>query len=312
MSKVEQEIANAQAEYAMKRYDRIVPRLEPLLETEADEEQKSEIRWLIIEAHERLAEFEDAFELLEEIKAHGSRRDRIRATAHLDIFEQNPRGTLRRVGERVARKFLSHEQRIRGKKQNALADADMMKAALEEYCYQILTDEEVSMQALRESMQHPYTLAAIREMPSRSSKVASYLPFAEDLDKVEESLERVDAILPGYAQSYQIDLVRSEADHVYGVLVELFREVMDRYPDYEPPSDETGRLTKEGREEWRERCEEFAEAIRPLLVIAEYLEEKVSRYPNRLRELHLRYRNIVSQLREVRAATLRKKERTRV
>ena len=313
IDRISRECANAEALYELGKYDRIPARLEPYLDSDDKSDDQYRLRWLMIETYERLAQFDKAIEMLEAIEADGRERDKIRARAHLDIFDQNPPDrSLRRVNREVTRKFLKREDRIRAKEPNALADRDLMKAALEEYCYQILSDEDVSIRALRESMDRTATLEALREMPHLTANVEDHLPFAGDVAEVEASLEKVDAILPGYVRAYNIELARTLAVELYEVLEVLFTETVEEYPEPTMSGDERGFLTKEEREEWREYCTEFERAVRPLLRTAEYVQEKVAPYPDNLRVLNQACNDILAQLEQVRSTINRKKGRTRV
>ncbi|MHC4609323.1 MAG: hypothetical protein ACYS7M_03130, partial [Planctomycetota bacterium] len=190
-----------------------------------------------------------------------------------------------------------------------LADKELMREALEEYADQILSNEKVSVRALRESLDMEATLEALREMP-RAGRLEKYLPYYEELRKVEESMLRAQAILPAYVDSYMLDLVRTEADHLFQAVESLFNEVFENYPEnssyaFDPAN---GKLTKAGREQWRENCEEFLEQSKPLTAVAEYLAKKVGRYPRKLRRLDRALDDILNRLQRTREAISRKKD----
>jgi hypothetical protein len=303
------ELRNARAEYVLGRYEAIVTRLTPLLDNDHTGLEQIEARWLIIDSHERLAQFDRAEKLLKEIKKEGDETNRIRAQAHLDLFEQNPGYKLERVNNKLARKFLPRELYLKGKQPDALADKELMREALEEYADQILSNEKVSVRALRESLDMEATLEALREMP-RAGRLEKYLPYYEELRKVEESMLRAQAILPAYVDSYMLDLVRTEADHLFQAVESLFNEVFENYPEnssyaFDPAN---GKLTKAGREQWRENCEEFLEQSKPLTAVAEYLAKKVGRYPRKLRRLDRALDDILNRLQRTREAISRKKD----
>ncbi len=307
------EVANARALYALGRYDEIIPRLSPLQNAEDKRDEQYELRWLIIYAHQRLGSFDEAITMLKEMKAAGRETDQIRATAHLDIFDQNPEDrSFRRVGRVLTRQFLSREERLKAKEPNALADETLMRRALEEYCDQLLVDEKVSTRAVERKLDLDLTLEAFRDLPRAASRLDQYLPFAEDVRKVRASLDRVEAILPGYAQSYEVALVRSLAMHLYDVLEQLFTQTLAEYPEPTPSGDERGNLTPEERKAWREYCQNFDQALRPLLMIAEYMQERVAKHPENLRYLNDMCRDIIARLEQVRATTNKKRGRTRV
>ncbi|MHC4090774.1 MAG: hypothetical protein ACYSVY_10950 [Planctomycetota bacterium] len=303
------ELRNARAEYVLGRYEAIVTRLTPLLDNDHTGLEQIEARWLIIDSHERLAQFDRAEKLLKEIKKEGDETNRLRAQAHLDLFEQNPGYKLERVNNKLARKFLPRELYLKGKQPDALADKELMREALEEYADQILSNEKVSVRALRESLDMEATLEALREMP-RAGRLEKYLPYYEELRKVEESMLRAQAILPAYVDSYMLDLVRTEADHLFQAVESLFNEVFENYPEnssyaFDPAN---GKLTKAGREQWRENCEEFLEQSKPLTAVAEYLAKKVGRYPRKLRRLDRALDDILNRLQRTREAISRKKD----
>ncbi|MHC4611728.1 MAG: hypothetical protein ACYS7M_15425, partial [Planctomycetota bacterium] len=113
------ELRNARAEYVLGRYEAIVTRLTPLLDNDHTGLEQIEARWLIIDSHERLAQFDRAEKLLKEIKKEGDETNRLRAQAHLDLFEQNPGYKLERVNNKLARKFLPRELYLKGKQPDA-------------------------------------------------------------------------------------------------------------------------------------------------------------------------------------------------
>lgn len=307
------EVANARALYALGRYEEIIPRLSPLQNAEDKRDEQYELRWLIIYAHQRLGSFDEAIAMLKEMKAAGRETDQVRATAHLDIFDQNPPDrSLRRVGRVLTRQFLSREERFKAKEPNALTDETLMRKALEEYCEQLLVDEKVSTRALQKRLDLELTLEAFRDLPRAASRLDQYLPFAEDVRKVQASLDRVEAILPGYAQSYEVALARAQALHLYEVLQELFTRALAEHPEPTPSGDERGNLTPEERKTWREYCQSFDQALRPLLMIAEYTQERVAKHPENLRNLNDMCREIIARLEQVRATTNKKRGRTRV
>ncbi len=317
---IEQELKNARAEYALGEYQQVLARVDPLVSDSGPAEQQSAIAWLIIESTERLANFTRATELLRAMLQTGTEENKIRARAHVDILETNSKGGwdygLRKVGDANARDFLEPDFYIEAKRPNGLAKAEVMQRALEEYCHQVLTRDsaQVSVHALKKSLDAEHTLRAVREMP-RTGDPEKYLPFVKDgrIEKVKKSLDRVDAILPGYAASYKLDLVRVEAEHIYDALEQLFFEVIQRYPeDFQPAADANGNLTREGREQWRQRCEDFARDLQPLIQISRYVKMKVDAYPKELRRLVDAYRGIIDRLEGAKLDAIRKKERTHV
>ncbi|MCP4248278.1 MAG: hypothetical protein GY778_14625 [bacterium] len=305
----DQQLRNARAEYLLGRYDAVVQRLEPLVKKGVEDPPSAEARWLLIEAYERLASFGNAENLLKAFKEKGSESDRVRAQAHLDLFEQNPGYKLERVNSKLARKFLTRELRLQGKQKNALADQVLMRKALEEYVGQILDNKKVSLGALKQRLDPEETIEALEQMPA-AARVEKYLPYYGLLTEVEESLTRAAAVLPGYADGYVLDLMRTEADHLNNVVLRMFNQVLEDYPEnasyaYDPAN---GKLTKEGREQWRENCEEYLAQSKPLTQVSEYLIKKVGRHPRELRRLKQQIDETLNRLKRTREAISRKKD----
>jgi hypothetical protein len=44
-------------------------------------------------------------------------------------------------------------------------------------------------------------------------------------------------------------------------------------------------LTKDGREQWRQRCDDFLTAAQPLTTLLDYMVDRVNRFPHGLRDL---------------------------
>ncbi len=125
-----------------------------------------------------------------------------------------------------------------------------------------------------------------------------------------ESLERAQAILPNYADGYLLDLVRTEAEHLSQAIELVFRELVDKYPEsfsyaYDPAN---GKLTKEGRERWRENCETFLTESKPLTLVVRYQLKKVAAYPRELRNLNRQLQDTLNRLEQMREAITRKKD----
>jgi len=347
LSPLAQELANAQAEYVLGRYDAVVKRLPAILADGADAPERGssgsdnssahatavpnphaslasglhsgqetgstglrrQAQWLLIESYERLAQFDKAEELLKQIQKNGDEPNRIRATAHLDLFEQNPGYKLERVNTTLSRKFLPRDLYLKGKERNALADGVLMRKALEEYADQILLNKKVSLKAFQEQLNLDETLQALRDMPS-AGQVQKYLPYHEHLDEVEKSIAKADAVLPGYAAGYELDLIRSEAEHVRQAIEKLFAEVFEDYPEnqayeFDPLN---GKLTKSGREAWRANCDEFLAKTKPVVAVGEYLLSRTARYPRQLERTNTGLRSIMDRLNRTREAITRKKD----
>ena len=304
-----QQVRNAQAEHVLGRCAEVPKRLEPLITADDYSSEMIEARWLLIEAYERLGRFDDASKLLGELHKRGPQPDRVRARAHLDIFEQNEGYKLERVNSKLAKKFLPRELYIKGKEPGALADKEMMDRALREYVDQILRNQKVSLQAFKDSLDSGETVAAIRSLPP-AGRLEKHLPYAETLAEVTESLERAQAILPHYADGYMLDLVRTEAEHLTQAIDAVFRELVERYPESFPYAFDpaNGKLTKEGREQWRENCETFLRESKPLALALSYQLKKVAAYPRELRSLNRQLRDTLERLEQMREAITRTKD----
>lgn len=311
---IAQELKNAQALYDLERYDKIPDRVLPLVGkgTQFDEMR---IRWLLIEAYERMGEWKEADRLLRQTLEDGREPDRMRAQAHLDIFDENPGYTLRYVNGVRTAKFLDRAMRDEGKNPNALQSRKMMEAGLTEFVEQILRDEEVSTAALQERMELEETLEVIQEAIDRDARhVPRVLPYLDDLRKVETSIYKANAILPGFAIGYDIELVRVEAAHLDQVIRRLVQIVSDAYPgrrDF-PVDRETGRLTPDGREQRREACDSFLQISRPTVELIEYLLTRVRPYPKEMRRFIKEYEDTLERIEQMRQNTVRSRNSTRV
>jgi hypothetical protein len=314
LSPIGQHLRNARAERILGRNRGIVDRLVPLIEKGNFSPEQMKARWVVVEAYERLGEFGQAETLLKEIREKANLPDQLRARAHLDIFEQNPGYKLERVNDRLARNFLERELYLKGKQPNALADGELMRKALEEYVDQILLNKRVSLHSLKEMLDLEETLEALRQMPAATSQVEKYLPYYEHLEQVEESITKAQAILPEYGHGYELDLLRTESEHLQRAIEALFDEVFARHPDNSSYAydGESGKLTKEGREQWRENCDAFLADSKPLIAVAEYLLTRTARFPLELERVTDSLTRIMNRLKRTREAIMRKRDRTHV
>lgn len=320
LAEADRQIRNARADFDLARYQKVLERLKPSAGQSASAEQKSTIQWLIIESHLRLAEFERVLELCRKLQDEGTPSDKARAKAYLDLLDSNAKDGygLRQVNDEYAWHFLkeafySDEFIDAAKEPRAFAKPEVMRVALEQYCYQILLRDK-GVEVFKKSLDLDETLKALRDMP-KTGAAEKYLPFVKDkrLDRVVDSINSVDWILPGFAVSYRLDLVRIEAEHLYQPLERLFEEVIQKFPPgVLPPTDANGNLTGEGRKQWRKRCEDYARDLMPLIQLARYIKVKVDAYPRELRRLIGNYKEIIERLEGARNDALRKKEITRV
>jgi hypothetical protein len=253
------------------------------------------------------------------MEKEGRDSDKLRAKAHLDILEENEKHanpwSLRTINGRKANEFMKREDVKRAKEPNSLADARIMRMALDEYCYQILDNEEVSIRALRKKLDLQDSIEAIREMPPRARDVTDYLPFAKELADAEASLDRVDAIMPDYAAAYRVELARILGNHMLdyrrGVLVILFQMTVQQHPEPKVTGDRRGRMTADELREWRAYCDEFELALRPLTRTAEFMQAKLSPHPN-LRVLNVLCQDVLAQLEQARITIKIQKGQTSV
>lgn len=310
-----QQILDARALYATGRYQEVIERLTPLLNPRSNKTNQMLIRWLLIDANQRLEQFREATDYLEFVSEHGDPRDKMRAKAYLQVFEDNPAYDLRLIGDKRARFFLSDDMLVKGKEPRALADVEVMHAALKEYCDQILLGEQASVQAFARNLNQLLadTLRALDD-PDRTGRAVNALPYIEELREVESSLYRVQAVLLHYADAHEINLVRTEAELMLEVIEELFERALAANPENTTPAfdRETGRLTPNGREEWRALCEDFLDQTKATVELTEYLLEKVGRYPYELRRLNRIYGERLDRLEQMRQLANKRKERARV
>jgi hypothetical protein len=307
-------LKNADALYKLGRFDEIPPLVEPLIGkgTKLDDMR---IRWLLIEHYERQAKWDEAEELLNKTLEDGREPDKIRAQVHLDIFEENPGYKLRKINGRNARDFLDRDMWKKGKRKNALQDPEMMQAALRETVLQILRDDKVSIFALKELMNTQETLAAIQEALDEEERVrlVDVLPYRREKAAVEKSLFRAGAIMPEATRGFELDLVRTEAQHLREVLTQLLNILSEAYPgDDNVATDEHGRLTADGREAWRERCDEFLELSRPIKELIEYLLSRVRAFPKELTPFIKAWEDTLERVEQMQQNTVRNRDRTHV
>lgn len=305
-------VLNARAEYDLGRYEQALARLEPFRDYKDRKAIRIRIDWLIIEINERLGRWETVRQLLEDKRSNGTPQERTRAKAHLDLFDANPDYDLRYVGEKHARNFIEDEElRNRARQPNALRDHDIMRIALEETCEQLLVEDQLSVKALADKLDPEATYQACRTLP-RIGDVSKHLPYIEDLKRTEATLTKAQAILDDYGGAFELDIVRTELHHLLPILTRLLEEASAASPEtYDPPFDRrTGRLTKEGREQWRQRCDEFVTSAEPVIRLVDYMVDRVNHYPQALRDLRKtlldtneRFRQMVRAVRKARNRT---------
>ena len=335
LSELAQSLKNAQALYKLQRFDEIPAIIEPYIGKGTVYDDMN-IRWLLIDNCERQGEWGKAESLLKKTLEDGREADKIRAQVHLDIFEENPGYTLRKIGGKRTTEFLSREMRDRGKRPNALQDPELMQAAVTEVLNQILRDEEISVAALKKDhFNVERTIEAImeeiegeeetgkdnrdnsrggsRSPRSRARSVIQALPYLEAMEKVEKSILKAQAINPQFTQGFSLDLVRSECDHLSDVLVRFLGEVGQRYPSEQnvATDDNTGLLTAAGREQWRQSCDEFLKLSRPTEELIEYMLRRAEAYPKTLEPLIKQWEQVLERVKQMQQNTVRNYDRTR-
>ena len=172
----------------------------------------------------------------------------------------------------------------------------------------------MSTTTLRDNLDLADSLAAVRdEMDQGSRQVVRSLPYLAELDKVETSLFRANAIIPGYADGYVLDLVRIESEHLDELIRELLKLVSDAYPDRQrfPTDGQTGRLTAAGREQKREACDNFLELSRPVMELIDYLLSRVSAYPTEMRKFIKEWQDTRERVDQMRENTYRNRNSPR-
>ena len=288
-------VLNAKADYKLKHYDKALARLSAYRNDRKNPAIAVQIDWMVIELYERLGRWDEVKKLLQDKVEHGMPREQIRAQAHLDILKQNPGYDLRFVGERNARNFLiSADLRMR-RETGSLRDADVMRAALEEYCEQLLVKDKLSVKAFADRLDVQKTYEALTSDAARRGNIENLLPYAEDLRKAESSLYKAQSVLGDYGAAFRLDLIRTELTHLLAVADRMLTELLNASPDqFSPAVDAAGRLTPDGRREWRRRCDEFVDKARPVQVLLDYAAEKAERYPRDLKQLH----DVVHDLKE--------------
>lgn len=293
-------VLNAQAEYNLKRYDQALSRLEPFAGDETlGAGTRIRIDWLIIEIHERMAHWDKVLALLEDKENTGTPRERVRAKAHIDILNANEdKHDLRVVGEKRARDFITDEDtRNRAKEQDALKDRDIMRLALEEYCEQLLVEDKLSVRKFWDKLNIKDTYEACKKLP-RIGDVDRHMPYYDDLKAAEHALYKAQSILGDYGRAFELDLLRAEVSHLLRVFDGLNNDLAAVSPETFTPgfNPRTGRLTRQGREQWQARCDAFLERARPLSRLVDYVLEKVERYPHELRFLNKFFRDFRERL----------------
>ena len=280
-------VLNAEADYDLGRYERARDRLKALSLEELSAPARMRYDWLVIEIQERLGNWQQVRKSLERQVAGRNPGARIRAQAHLDILNANDNYDLRYVGEKHARNFIQDPSLMSlARHPGSLRDREIMRVALEEYCEQLLVEDELSVKRFAEKLDVQAIYDAVKSTP-RAGNIAKYLPYMNDLQRAEATLAKTQAILGDYGSAFEMDLVRTELHHLLPVMRELFSDAIELSPERLTPSFDrrTGELSKDGQTQWRNRCDEFLEAANPFARLVDYMTERVNHYPRALRDL---------------------------
>lgn len=304
-------LLNARADYRLGNYQRVIDRLQPFAEKETQAGLKSAMLWPIIESKERAAQWDEVRKMLEEREKSGTPEDKHRARAHLDILDDNKEWdySLRRVDKAWARNFLPVEMRADAQDPNALARQDMMAKALEEYCSQLVRDEKSGVATVRERMDPRKTVEEVRKLPKgvRSQDVLERMPYYEELRRAETSIHKAQAILPGYADAFQLDLIRAEGEQLTRALETLLGEAIQTSP-LNIPLPKTPDAA--ARQQWQQACDDWLTKTDPVEKVGEYFLDKLNAYPKEMRmEWHM-IRDVQDRLIEMRES-VRRQRRTR-
>jgi len=304
-------VLNAQTDYKLGDYDAANSRLQELSDYTENKAVRIQMDWLMIEIHERQGQWDTAKRLLKEKSDGGLPFEKVRAKAHLDIFEANPDHDLRVVGNEPAKSFLrSTELQNLAREANALKDRRIMEAALREYCKQILLGPD-GVAAFSDNLDVTATFEAVKKAKGGTDLI-KVMPYKDALDKAQEALIKAHAILGEYADAFELDLVRQEVTHLLNVVGRLLQELIQADPTATPPPTDprTGRLTPDGARQWRQRCDEFIARAKPLERLADYMLARVERFPEELRYLHEGIALDSERLEQLQKAVKRAKDRT--
>ena len=290
-------VLNAEAEYRLGEYDKAKKRIEPHLEYDEQPGLRSRIDWLWIELLEREAAWEEVTKLLKAKKKDGGPREKERAEAHLDILEANSGEGIdveyslqwAVEGGHHARVFLKDDElKARARDANALADVELMQAALEEYCKQFLIYNRENVRNLEDELGEGMpdimkTFEAVRN--SKDRDLVRDMPYYEHMMKAEDAVLRAEAIMgPAFSSGYAKDIVSYEAEHLFFVLHYLLTNLINQSPENMIPAIDprTNRLTPPGRAQWRQQCDQFLEAAKPIARLSRYMQDRADRYPRHM------------------------------
>lgn len=307
-------ILNAQSEYDLGHYEKALERIAPFKDYSENKAIRIRIDWLTIEVNERLGKWDEAKKLLKQKQESGTPAEKTRAKAHLDVLEMNPDFDLRFVGKKHARNFIFDEDlRNKAKEPGSLRDQQIMRLALEEYCEQLLVEDALSVKAFAEKLDVNKTLDAVKKATG-SGDIGPSLPYYSDLSKAEATLARAQAILGDYSSAFELDLARAEINHLIDVINRLANDAFAQSPETLQPAYDraTGNLTADGRRQWQQRCDAFLEAAKPVSRLGDYIQGRIERFPETLRDLLKIVINYNERFKENIRVVKKARDRTRV
>lgn len=307
------DLLNARADYRLTRYQRVLDRLEPFVNGNREDVPGTldDMRWLVIQANERLARWDAAEKMLREFSSQEGGVDKLRADAHLAIFKDNPRYDLRVVGKSFSRNWLPTKLLELSREPDSLKNVELMDAALREYCSQLVRSEDSSIEAFNRRLDLDATLKAVQELPRfvRIEDFVSKMPYYTDLRRAETAILKAQAVLPGYADAFELDLIRAEGEHLQRVLEQLLVEAIGLSPfNINLPRNAQGQYTADQRKAWREACQTFLDRTARSEAVGEYFLEKIGRFPKELSLLRKVIGDTHERLVEMRQAVTRRME----
>jgi hypothetical protein len=311
-----QVLKNAQALYDLGRFSDIPPLVEPLV-GKGSKFDDMRIRWLLIDNHIRQGQWAETEALLKKTQEDGRETDKIRAEVYLNIFKENPGHNLRKIGEVRTRDFMEWDLYLQAKEPDSLRNPKIMEAALREILRQRLHDKKNSIAAFKDELKVEETVSIIQkelDKDPKERKIKSFvklLPYLEKMEAVEKAQFEADAVIPGASRGFQLHLVRVESDHLRDVLSTLLGPVVEAFPgDKSVPTDAHGRLTKEGREQWRKMSDEFLERSRPVIELMEYQLSRLRAFPDELKPLIKLWEDVLERVEQMKQNTVRNYERS--
>ena len=306
-------VLNAQVDYALGRYEQALARLTTLGRNAGNPAIRLQVDWLTIDLKARLGEWDAVVAALKVKRSAGTPPERIRAEAYLAILDANPERDLRYVGTKHVRNFIrSDDMLAKARAPNALRDPMIMRRALEQYCEHLLVEDRLSVVAFGDRLDPASTYEAVRAM-SGLQTVSSQLPYLEDLKHAEAALDKARAILDDYGGAFELDLVRTELNHLLPVLDQLIRDAVEVSPAHLDLTIDrrSGRLAAESQVLWRTQCDKFVEVAEPARSLVEYMVERVDAFPNGLRDMRKELTAVRGRLAEMIKAAKKARSRSR-